>query len=419
MTLAIPATTNPSLVGIGLLFLTTFWAIAFGSLALRDHFLIDDSAILPPLSTSALWWSELVELSLTDDNSEGPTPQFVLRLHSKRDRIISLPLSKFERESLLTFIAAIEQHAPDCRNLSLLSELPRFFDYEQGTLTNLSYTQLWDSVTNNKFELSCFTPLAQGTCLQEERIRVQKQLSAGGFSAVYLVEDDEHQQKILKEFVLPFGIDETTKEKALEHFEREARLLIKLNHPQLARVFDHFVEQGRHYLILEFIDGLNMRSYIGTHGIQNERTVEAWTIALARVIDHLHEQTPPIIHRDISPDNIVIRKDGVPFLIDFGAANEFVGSATGTLIGKHAYMAPEQIRGKAEPISDIYSLGATVYFCLTGCDPEPLRTTSPKQFNTSVTQRLDDLVRSCTALETPTRCGSAKEVIERLSSNFC
>lgn len=377
--------------------------------------MVDDAGILPPSSTKPIWWTELAEISLTDASRNQSKPRFILCLRTKRDRVVKFCLKQFERDSLLSFIAAIEKYAPDCRNLSLLTELSRFFDYEQGKLPNVSYTQLWDAIANNKFELSCFTPLAAGTSLQDVRLKVQRQLSAGGFSAVYLVKDDEGDQKILKEFVLPFGIDDATKAKALEHFEREARILIKLNHPQLARVFDHFVEHSRHYLLLEFINGPSLRTYIANHGAQNEQIVEKWTIALAKVLGYLHDQVPPIIHRDISPDNIVIRNDGVPFLIDFGAANEFVGTATGTLVGKHAYMAPEQIRGKAEPASDIYSLGATIFYCLTGTDPEPITSSSAKHADPSISQRFDDLVRACTAMEVQARCKTTKEMLERLS----
>jgi predicted Ser/Thr protein kinase len=377
--------------------------------------MLDQSGIYPPRSPRPLWWSELTEISLKDLSSDPTNPRFVLYLSSKLGRKIALPLSNFDRASLLHLTSAIEQYAPSCRNSSLLGELPRFFDYQRGFLKKLSYTQLWSSISNNKFELSCFTPLASEAMLQEGRLTVKKQLSAGGFSAVYLVEDDEHEIRVLKEFVLPFGIDQSTQAKALEHFQREARLLVKLNHPRLAHVLDHFVENGRHYLLLEYINGANMRTYVAEHGRQNETLVDEWALALAETLAYLHAQEPPVIHRDISPDNIIIREDGVPILIDFGAANEFVGSATGTLIGKHAYMAPEQIQGKAEPASDIYSLGGTLYFCLTGMDPEPLRRASPREIDHVVSENTDALIRHCTTLDIKSRCSSARELIDCLS----
>ncbi len=135
---------------------------------------------------------------------------------------------------------------------------------------------------------------------------------------------------------------------------------------------------------------------------------------MSDVLNYLHTQTPPVIHRDISPDNIVINQNGDALLIDFGAANEFVGEATGTLVGKQAYMSPEQIRGKVTPQSDIYSLGATMYFLLTAKDPEPLSSSHPKKIDDSIPAALDDLVNLCTKLDLTERIKDANELTERL-----
>jgi serine/threonine protein kinase len=100
--------------------------------------------------------------------------------------------------------------------------------------------------------------------------------------------------------------------------------------------------------------------------------VVRWLLEAAKILQYLHSQSPPLIHRDVTPDNLVLARDGCLSLIDFGAANALLGTATGTLVGKQSYIAPEQFRGKAGLSSDIYSLGATVYFALTGREPEPL-----------------------------------------------
>jgi serine/threonine-protein kinase len=137
---------------------------------------------------------------------------------------------------------------------------------------------------------------------------------------------------------------------------------------------------------------------------------------LAEVVDYIHAQDPPIIHRDLTPDNIVLRGDDSIVVIDFGAANQFVGTATGTLVGKQAYIAPEQFRGKATPQSDIYAFGGTIYFLLTGKDPEPLSQSRPRTIKPSIDTRLDDLVACCTAFEASERPASGRAALELIKS---
>jgi serine/threonine-protein kinase len=247
--------------------------------------------------------------------------------------------------------------------------------------------------------------------------RVIKQIAAGGFSAIYLIEDDERNKFVLKESVLPQNLDEVCRNKATEQFQREATILAKLNHPQIAKVFDHFMENGRNYLRMEFIDGPNLRKYVMDNQAQPEGITVNWTNEMANLLVYLHDLSPPVVHRDFSPDNIVVRKDGKLVLIDFGAANEFIGAATGTLVGKHAYMAPEQIRGNAEPASDVYSLGACTFFCLTGRDPEPISTSSPMRDGAKVSDWFDQFVRRCTQLDTAERFHSAQDCLSYLQNS--
>src|SRR5206468_2378558 len=112
-----------------------------------------------------------------------------------------------------------------------------------------------------------------------------------------------------------------------------------------------------------------------------------------------------------TPDNIVLSSAGEQItVVDFGAANEFLGKATGTLIGKQCYIAPEQFRGKAQIHSDIYALGATMHFLLTGQDPEPLEASRPADVNGEVSLELSGLVEWCTNQEAELRPLSATDL---------
>lgn len=219
---------------------------------------------------------------------------------------------------------------------------------------------------------------------------------------------------VIKEAVVPANADEHTHKKAAELFEREARFLIKLDHPHIAKVFDHFTENNRSYMVLEYIRGLDLRQLVKQNGPQPEPLVLRWAKQIAEILTYLHSQDPPIIHRDLTPDNLVRREDDTITLIDFGAANEFVGNATGTMVGKQAYIAPEQLRGKANLSSDIYALGGTMYFLLTGKDPEALMSSHPKSVAPEISDELDKIIASCTELEAADRPQSAESLAQTI-----
>lgn len=359
-------------------------------------------------------WSKIEEVKLIDLAKNGEASKFALRLIEPAGEEHDILIDSLEREELPILASYIRSYAPHARGLAQLAELERFHDYQMRKLEGVSYTQLWESGALIQFGLTSFTPLEPGTVLQG-RFKVLKQIAAGGFSAVYLIGDDDGQTFVLKESVVPPNLDEALKEKAVEQFAREAKLLSRLDHPQIARVYDHFVEDNRSYLRIEYIDGPNLRKHVGESKAQLESTVQKWVEELAEILAYLHELTPPVVHRDLSPDNVVIRPGGRLVLIDFGAANEFIGQATGTLVGKHAYMAPEQIRGNAEPISDLYSLGACAFFCMTGRDPEPIRTCSPNAVASGTTSEwFDAFVKRATALDQESRFQTARQCLEYL-----
>jgi serine/threonine protein kinase len=98
-------------------------------------------------------------------------------------------------------------------------------------------------------------------------------------------------------------------------------------------------------------------------------------------------------------------------VIDFGAANEFIGNATGTFVGKHAFIAPEQFRGKASVQSDIYAFGCTLCFLLTGVEPEALSTSNPQEHNNLISSELSEIVVSCTQMESRDRYQTAAQLV--------
>lgn len=331
-----------------------------------------------------------------------------LVIHFNSGGHVKLSMSAISMPDLEKFFRASKQWGSTAVFAPELIEMKRKLFTGPSQTKQLSFTTIWEDEMQQHFTTTNFVPLDRGKTLMAGRLKIVSQLTAGGLSAIYLAERHDKRTVVLKESVVPPYADEQTRAKAKELFDREARLLVKLNHPRIAKVYDHFVEGGRDYMIIEYIPGQSLRQLVTRNGPQNEDQVLTWAIEIADILDYLHSQTPPIIHRDVSPDNLLLREDGVLYMIDFGAANEFVGSATGTLIGKQCYIAPEQFRGKAEPCSDLYALGATLFYLLTGSEPEALSVSHPAQQRPILSNEIDQLVSNCTKIDPIERPADAK-----------
>jgi eukaryotic-like serine/threonine-protein kinase len=282
-----------------------------------------------------------------------------------------------------------------------------------------SYTAMWDDELSRRFTATAYVPLEPGQVLQDGRLKVVSQLSFGGLSAVYLCQYKDRDLVVLKEAVVPHDGDEELKQKAMELFEREARLLMKIEHPSVVKVLDCFVEASRQYLLIEYRSGQDLSQFIKQNGAQREEKVLTWALEICEILEYLHAQEPAIIHRDVTPDNLILDASGSLVMIDFGAANEFLGNATGTLVGKQSFIAPEQFRGKATTQSDLYALGCTLSFLLTAQEPIPLSASHPQTVDARISNEVNSLVASLTAMNLEQRILSAtdaKRVVEELLS---
>jgi serine/threonine-protein kinase len=244
---------------------------------------------------------------------------------------------------------------------------------------------------------------------------VLRDLGVGGQGAAYLCRPANGQDQgtvVLKETIIPIFAEDWVRRRALEKFEQEARLLKSLNYQGIVQLLDFFIEDHRAYLVLEHIDGLNLRQLVLSDGPLPEEEVRELTLQMCAILKFLHNNG--IIHRDFTPDNLMLNSSKQLKLLDFNVAQQIQGGSTGTIVGKHAYLPPEQFRGKATTKSDLYALGATVYFLLTGQDPEPISQSSPKSKNATVSDTLDQIVRKATALKESSRFQSAAEIEQNL-----
>jgi serine/threonine protein kinase len=211
-------------------------------------------------------------------------------------------------------------------------------------------------------------PLSEGHLL-DNRYRVRKVLGVGGMGRVYLSNDTRlaNRPVAVKEMILGDGIAE---KKAIEDFTREATVLARLSHPGIPTLIDHFAENSRHYMVMEFVAGGDLEKVIQQSGgkLGEDRTLR-WARQILSVLEFLHAQNPPIVYRDLKPGNIMIDKDGRAMLIDFGIARFLPKGGRATQVGSPGYAPPEQYAGNVEPRSDLYSLAATMHHLLTGRDP--------------------------------------------------
>jgi serine/threonine protein kinase, bacterial len=224
--------------------------------------------------------------------------------------------------------------------------------------------------SGNLFCMHCGQPLVP---IQQSirHYQVLRTLGQGGMGTTYLAWDKEAKSYgrpsllVLKEM----NADMAQISKAQELFEREARALKALTHQGIPKYYDFFVEAGKKYLAMELIHGQDLEQRVLRAGPVTPQQAVEWMIQTCDILDYIHSCDPPLIHRDIKPANLMARhRDNQIVVLDFGAVKE-IGTALGTRIGAEGYSAPEQDRGSPVTESDLYAIGPTLIFLVTGEAP--------------------------------------------------
>ena len=265
--------------------------------------------------------------------------------------------------------------------------------------------------------------LSAGIFLQD-RYEILERIGSGGMSDVYRARCHKLNRlvaiKVLKE---EFSQDASFVEK----FKMEAQAAARLSHPNIVNVYDVVDEGDLHYIVMELVEGITLKSYIAKKGMLGTREAIGIALQMAQGIEAAHENG--IVHRDIKPQNIIISMDGKVKVTDFGIARAASSQTmSATAVGSVHYISPEQARGGyCDTRSDIYSFGVTLYEMMTGKVPfegdntvtvalahleEPME--KPSAVNPAVPVSLEKIILKCTQKKPEYRYGSMGEVIEDL-----
>ena len=252
-----------------------------------------------------------------------------------------------------------------------------------------------------------FKELQPGTVLNGGKYIIENKISEGGFGITYkAVQTGLYRPVCIKEYFLAGrcvrntqaktvqlqGISDAMYEKYRQAFVKEAQTVASLHHPNIVEVIDIFDENNTSYMVMSFIEGRSLQSIVDTSGPLSYPDAVNYMAQVTSAVEYIHKHK--ILHRDIKPENIMVTADYKAILIDFGSAREFEQDKTQmhTSMLTHGYAPPEQYTANSRKGSytDIYALGATLYFILTGKVPleaaarltEPL--VEPKQLNPSI-----------------------------------
>ena len=233
-----------------------------------------------------------------------------------------------------------------------------------------------------------FRELPAGKALHKGKYIVERVLGMGGFGITYYAKHVTlHKYYAIKEFFINGscmrntqtskvhlqGITEEIYINFKQKFIEEAQILASLEHENIVKVIDVFEENNTSYIVMPFIEGITLQQLVNQKGKLDYEMAVNYIAQISEAIGYIHSLTPPLLHRDIAPDNVIITPENRIVLIDFGSAREFVNDKTQhhTTILKKGYAPLEQYSANSRKgaYSDIYSLGATFYFALTGQKP--------------------------------------------------
>lgn len=264
--------------------------------------------------------------------------------------------------------------------------------------------------------------LQQGVLLSN-RYSILQEYARGGMSVVYLALDKTlNSTKAVKEIK---KVEDTSDTLGMIHYNSllsEAETLKKLDHPSLPRIFDVIETETHFYIVMDYLEGITLSKYLETtkHKRASQSDTIKWGLQIAKVLSYLHNQTPPLIYRDMKPGNVMLQPDGNIKVFDFGISRTIESGVSGatTALGSKGYAAPEQ-SGDSQSFdqrSDIFALGRTLYHLVTGHNPKvsPHLIKPIREWDASLSSGLEYIILKCTESDPNKRYQTVDELIYAL-----
>lgn len=333
-----------------------------------------------------------------------------LRAAGTVGQTIKLRLWQMNKEDRARVFYAIRKWAP----VVVLPESVQQVLLGSTVLAETRYTQIWFDLLTSKSDRQRKELLDVGDRVKGGELEVVSKLDSGGQANVYLARDANNQTRVIKEFILTGDEDLGNLIESAADFENEGSILARVNHPNVVKLYDVFTEDRRVYLVLEHVEGQSLRRLVSKNGPVSQAEAVRIGVESCKVLTYLHSLG--IVHRDFTPDNIILMPDGALKVIDFSVAGSSVNVKDGDCVGKHSYTPAEQFRGQPCPQSDLYALGATMYYLTVGVDPPPITQLHPAARVEGLSAAFDAIVAKSTANSLDERFETAAWLEVELSS---
>lgn len=363
-------------------------------------------------------WEEITEVRLRkNDETQDPLEGDIVLVRDKTntlpvDEQVKIELSRIpDLPTRQKALRLVERYATN-------ANFDKEFLRTTTSITDIQFTELWlkESQQHKEAVTEEQTSICDGAqSVANGKYKVLRVLGYGGQGTTYLVsEEGREEPKVIKELILPQYADVRIVQEATRRFERASEILSSLDHTRIVKLHESFIENGRAYLVLEYISGKTLRDLVTPEKTLTVDRICELGLQMCEILEYLHTREPAVLHCDFAPDNLILSFDSKMKLVDFDVARVANSAAFSSVAGRPSYTPPEQFRGEPNTRSDLYAMGAILKFLLTGQDPTPLSGGEIIITGADPESQLKELINRMLAFDAEQRPATAQDVKEQL-----